>query len=961
MAMESSNIIAIISMVSLLSVINLLVVFAPAKIAFADYNFAAAGDWGCSSNTNAVENGIAAKRPERVLALGDYSYQSTATCWLNIIRPTDSITKIAIGNHEDDDNEDYQKYISHFGLTNPYYSFNYNNVHVLVMDTDRTSFSSGSSQFNFVQSDLKAASLNPSIDWIIVTFHKPIYTSPNSCSSCDPSSTFRNIYQVIFDQYDVDLVLQGHVHNYQRTFPLKYNPNSPSSPIKTSSSTNTYDDPEGEIYVIVGTGGVNFHSLSGKSSFVVSQQDKRFGYMDIVFSNDRTTLQAKYYLDSGTVSDQFTIKKTITNSLPVASSQSVNVTKNTPKTISLTASDANGDPLSYSVVNQPTHGSLSGTAPSLTYTPAIDYIGTDSFTFKANDGKADSNTATVSITVKAPSDLTPPTVLSTNPADGDTGVAVSSSITATFSEVIQSTTVTGSTFTLKNNAAGTTIAGSVTLTNGNLATFDPSSSLVASTSYTATITTGVKDIAGNAMNSVKSWSFTTASASDTTAPTVLSTNPADGDTGVAVSSSITATFSEAVQSTTVTSSTYTLKTIARTSIPGTVTLSTSGGSDVATFNPSSDLSYSTSYTAAATSGIKDLAGNFLTPKSWSFTTVAAPTSSCGDNLALGTATSSGSQSSYLPTNAIDNNLNTKWYSTFTTNPWIQLDLGAQKSVCSVDIAWADGASRQYSFVISVSTDGTSFSNVFTGKSSGTSTSPQKYNFAESQARFVKITITQSHAGTTSSIAQISEIDVFGKTSASGTSSSSTSVSQLTSSSSVSKSGEGKGSEDNLNEGPSISTTQNRAPVASDDRYTVVANKPLLATVLKNDKDLDGDNLIIMSALPNDNRGGTVTINANGTITYLPATNFVGVDTFTYTISDGNGKIDRAKVSVIVKGNMDIRTDRTNQQTDTTPSQQSEQDDSKLQPNNKAGSSRVDDLNAPGVQNDELINETRSNG
>ena len=185
--------------------------------------------------------------------------------------------------------------------------------------------------------------------------------------------------------------------------------------------------------------------------------------------------------------------------------------------------------------------------------------------------------------------------------------------------------------------------------------------------------------------------------------------------------------------------------------------------------------------------------------------------------------------------------------------------------------------------------------------------------------------------------------------------------QLTSSSSVSKSGEGKGSEDNLNEGPSISTTQNRAPVASDDRYTVGANKSLLATVLKNDKDPDGDNLIIMSALPNTNRGDTVTINENGTITYLPATNFVGVDTFTYTISDGNGKIDRAKVSVIVKGNMDIRPDRTNQQTDTAPSQQPGQDDNKLQPNNQAGSSRDDDLKAPAVQNDGLINETSSNG
>ena len=144
--------------ISFLLLVSLLGTFAPEKIVFAlaDFNFGAAGDWGCSSNTNNVENGIAAKNPERVLALGDYSYQST--CWLNIIKPTDSITKIAIGNHEDDNDEDYQNYISHFGLTNPYYSFNFNNVHVLVMDTDRTSFSTGSSQYNFVLSDLQSAS-----------------------------------------------------------------------------------------------------------------------------------------------------------------------------------------------------------------------------------------------------------------------------------------------------------------------------------------------------------------------------------------------------------------------------------------------------------------------------------------------------------------------------------------------------------------------------------------------------------------------------------------------------------------------------------------------------------------------------------------------------------------------------------------------------------------------------------
>jgi large repetitive protein len=117
----------------------------------------------------------------------------------------------------------------------------------------------------------------------------------------------------------------------------------------------------------------------------------------------------------------------------------------------------------------------------------------------------------------------------------------------------------------------------------------------------------------------------------------------------------------------------------------------------------------------------------------------------------------------------------------------------------------------------------------------------------------------------------------------------------------------------------------------------------------------------MSVLPSTNRGGTVTINENGTITYLPATNFVGVDTFTYTVSDGKGKIDRAKVSVIVKGDTDNKPDRTNQQTDTTTNLQSGQEDNKIQPNNHAGSSRDNDLKAPAVQNNMLTNETSSNG
>ncbi len=87
------------------------------------------------------------------------------------------------------------------------------------------------------------------------------------------------------------------------------------------------------------------------------------------------------------------------NTPPVANNQSVTPAQNTAKSITLTATDANNDPLTYIVVSNPSHGALSGTPPNLLYTPTGDFNGADSFTFKVNDGQADSNIATVNIAV----------------------------------------------------------------------------------------------------------------------------------------------------------------------------------------------------------------------------------------------------------------------------------------------------------------------------------------------------------------------------------------------------------------------------------------------------------------------------------------------------------------------------------------------------------------------------------
>jgi hypothetical protein len=106
-----------------------------------------------------------------------------------------------------------------------------------------------------------------------------------------------------------------------------------------------------------------------------------------------------------------------------------------------------------------------------------------------------------------PADTTPPSVTSINPAGNATGVSVSTSITATFSEAMDSSTITTSTFTVSG------VSGTVTY-SGNTATFTPSGNLAYNTTYTATITTGVRDLAGNAMASNYTWSFTTASGTE---------------------------------------------------------------------------------------------------------------------------------------------------------------------------------------------------------------------------------------------------------------------------------------------------------------------------------------------------------------------------------------------------------------------------------------------------------------
>ena len=159
--------------------------------------------------------------------------------------------------------------------------------------------------------DLKKASSDPNINWIIVYYHKTAYTSPSIArplTEIQPFTEFRDLYHPLFDKYHVDLVLQGHEHNYQRSHPLKYNINNSSNPIITDTDTHNYTNPQGRIFVIVGTAGAHFFKLLGQAHYIATQFTGIHGFLNIDVKG-ATTLNAKFYSNDGSIKDQFTITK----------------------------------------------------------------------------------------------------------------------------------------------------------------------------------------------------------------------------------------------------------------------------------------------------------------------------------------------------------------------------------------------------------------------------------------------------------------------------------------------------------------------------------------------------------------------------------------------------------------------------------------------------------------------------
>ena len=273
-------------------------------------------------------------------------------------------------------------------------------------------------------------------------------------------------------------------------------------------------------------------------------------------------------------------------------------------------------------------------AASTTYTATIAATATDSAgnPLASNGMAPDPWTFTTGTTT----DTTSPTVSAVYPAANSASVTLNQKITVTFSEAMDSSTLTATTFTVKQGAA--VVAGSVTYA-GTTATFTPASPLIANSPYNLSITAGAQDLAGNGVTSgglaPNPWTFTTISASDNAATTVSLTSPAQGASAAPVDSTVNAVFSQGMDPATINTGTFTVTGPGTTPVNGAVSYDAT--SNVATFTPESNLSPTVVYTATITNGAQDLEGKplasgGLATNPWSFTAGSAAQSPIPVNL-----------------------------------------------------------------------------------------------------------------------------------------------------------------------------------------------------------------------------------------------------------------------------------------------------------------------------------------
>ena len=211
----------------------------------------------------------------------------------------------ALGNHE----AGAINYLHRFALPNNerWYSFNYSNMHIIVLSTSLDSYSQGTDQYTWFVNDLKAAANDSMHPWKIVIFHNPSYNAGGH----DGDPNVQNILSPLLSEYKVDLVFNGHNHYYERTYPLK---GGGANPTVTDTNLHYYKNPDGVIYATTGSCGAPLYDIGSAYYLAVAVKNYHFARIS-VFTNN--SLHMETFLDDGTtLIDNFWIEKTAGPNMP---------------------------------------------------------------------------------------------------------------------------------------------------------------------------------------------------------------------------------------------------------------------------------------------------------------------------------------------------------------------------------------------------------------------------------------------------------------------------------------------------------------------------------------------------------------------------------------------------------------------------------------------------------------------
>jgi hypothetical protein len=655
-----------------------------------------AGDHGNGSELERTIRNMEDHGVELALLPGDFSYGpcSSVDSWWSKWQSLSAQKYGALGNHDTGCRDQYlSKFKSSTGPGQPQdswvYSRDWNGIHFISLNTEDGSGAS-SEQQNFVRNDLQQASQNPNVKWIFVMFHKQMKSSSASPRHAAIPALWP-AYSALFSQYGVDLVLQAHMHNYERLKP---------SGFQRAECSNFSDFPEscGPTYSVIGTGGIslyNFEEIHPESLV----RYVGHGYLNLDIVNNGNTLKGSFFGNDGSVRDTFTITKSGTTPQPTPAP----IPQPGPSTIDQQRA------LQFIKNSYNSQVGLLREAPCCN----VYWLWNDNLlgqmALKHIDpelaAQVEAKMNSFDVPMRTPWATLDPQYRNFFSVRGSSEPTIS---TSPF--VIRYSDYGGSNTLYCNNYADIAFLSAIHY-------FYLGNNEMARMCYDA----GKSTWDGVGMDDAGS--ITGEYAVYKTALGLLA-QKVTGSAPIGIPSDYFNRFQAS---------------------NGGITTDIIGG------RPAGSQNIET--TVAVLFALNPHLLQEPTPvpiPSPEPTPIPMPTDCMTPEIeAIGATGNDGN----LPQNTLDNNANTRW-SNFGLPSSIQYDLDASQLICDVDIAWYRGNLRVNTFTISASNDGQAFQTIFNGQSSGRTTAAERYDIADVTAKYLRITVTENTENSWASITEV---------------------------------------------------------------------------------------------------------------------------------------------------------------------------------------------------------------